>query len=93
MIYVLFCIQREFSPLFVCEALFDSIAKVEQEHEASYLALLEHVKSGTVFTSEEATTQWECRYCGYIHTGKSAPKACPECHKPHGFFQRKQENY
>ncbi len=74
-------------------ALFDGIAKVEQGHEARYLALLERVKSGTVFTSEEATTQWQCRYCGYIHTGKSAPKACPVCLKPQGFFQRRQENY
>ncbi|MDE7120087.1 MAG: rubrerythrin family protein [Muribaculaceae bacterium] len=74
-------------------ALFDGVAKVEQTHEARYLALLERVKTGTVFTSDDADTQWQCRYCGYVHTGKSAPRTCPVCMKPQAYFQRRENNY
>lgn len=73
--------------------LFDGVARVEQHHEARYRVLLERVNTGTVFTSDSDETEWQCRYCGYIHKGKSAPKACPVCQKPQGFFQRKEENY
>lgn len=73
--------------------LFDGVARVEQHHEARYRVLLERVNTGTVFTSDSDETEWQCRYCGYIHKGKSAPKACPVCQKPQGFFQRKEDNY
>ncbi|MDY3858382.1 MAG: rubrerythrin [Muribaculaceae bacterium] len=73
-------------------ALFDGVAKVEQSHEARYNKLLERVKSGTVFSSDEAI-DWQCRYCGYIINAKSAPKTCPVCLHPQAFFQRRQENF
>lgn len=73
--------------------LFDGVARVEQHHEARYRVLLERVNTGTVFTSDSDDTEWQCRYCGYIHKGKSAPKACPVCQKLQGFFQRKEDNY
>lgn len=71
---------------------FRMVAKAEQGHEARYLALLKHLEEGMTFSNPEET-YWICRYCGYIHKGKSAPKQCPTCGKPQAFFERKPENY
>lgn len=73
--------------------LFENVAVVEQGHEARYLKLLARMKAGEVFSDPDANTQWQCRYCGYIATGKNAPKTCPVCRKPQAYFQRRQENY
>ncbi|MCM1349485.1 MAG: rubrerythrin family protein [Firmicutes bacterium] len=73
-------------------AHFRLVAKVEQGHEERYLRLLEKVQAGTVFKSEDEEL-WQCRYCGYIHSGKSAPGKCPVCGKEQGYFERKAENY
>lgn len=73
--------------------LFANVAIVEQAHEARYLKLLARLEAGQTFSDPDATTQWQCRYCGYIHVGKDAPKACPICRKPQGYFQRRVENY
>lgn len=71
---------------------FKLVAAVEQGHEQRYLKLLERVQSGTVFSDSEEE-EWQCRYCGYIHRGKSAPKKCPVCGKEQGYFERKKNNY
>ncbi len=73
-------------------SLFKLVASVEQSHEERYLKLLERVKSGTVFSDAEEE-EWQCRYCGYIHRGKSAPSKCPVCDKEQGYFERKKKNY
>lgn len=74
-------------------ALFNGVAKVEQMHEERYLKLLDRVESGTVFTSSDGDTVWYCRYCGYVHKGKEAPKRCPVCGKEQAYFERKPDNY
>lgn len=71
--------------------LFKNVAKVEVEHEQRYIKLLERIETGTEF-SEEEPVQWQCRYCGYVMTGKSAPKKCPVCGKDQGWFERKKNN-
>lgn len=73
--------------------LFENVVVVEQGHEARYLKLLARMEAGEVFSDPDANTQWQCRYCGYIATGKNAPKTCPVCRKPQAYFQRRQENY
>ncbi len=73
-------------------ANFKLVASVEQGHEERYLKLLERVASDTVFADSEEE-EWQCRYCGYIHRGKSAPKVCPVCGKEQGYFERKKNNY
>lgn len=72
--------------------LFENVAIVEQGHEARYLKLLARVESGEVFSDPEEV-EWQCRYCGYVHKGKNAPKACPVCRKPQAYFERRQDNY
>jgi rubrerythrin len=71
---------------------FRMIAKVEEEHEIRYRKLLANLTDGSVFKKEEAIA-WQCRNCGYVHTGKTAPQKCPACEHPQAFFEPKKENY
>ena len=71
---------------------FRMIAKVEAEHEARYRKLLANITDGTAFQKEEPI-QWQCRNCGYVHEGKTAPQKCPACEHPQAYFEPKKENY
>jgi nitrite reductase (NADH) large subunit len=73
-------------------AAFEMIAKVEKAHEERYLALLERVKTETVFKRSQ-TTKWKCNNCGYIHEGDEAPQTCPACLHPQAHFEVRAENY
>ena len=72
--------------------LFEGVAKIEKEHEARYLKLLENVKGGLVF-SREGDTIWQCSNCGHVVIGKKAPEVCPICAHPQAYFEIKAENY
>ena len=72
--------------------LFDGVAKIEKEHEARYLKLLDNVENELVF-SKDGDKIWKCRNCGHICIGKEAPKVCPVCEHPQSFFEIKAENY
>lgn len=72
-------------------ALWRNIAKVEAEHEARFVKMLERVSSGTEFSSEEPI-EWQCRYCGFVYEGKNAPKKCPVCGLDQAWFERKMNN-
>lgn len=71
---------------------FRNVAKVEAEHEKRYRKLLENVENGTVFSDSEEI-EWQCRNCGYVYHGKTAPEACPACAHPRAYFERKKNNY
>lgn len=73
-------------------ALFERVASVEKSHEDRYRRLIGNMENGLVF-SREGDTVWQCRNCGHIHIGKSAPQVCPVCKKPQGYFEIKAENY
>ena len=73
-------------------AAWKKIAAVEAEHEKRYRKLQERVEKGEVFKREEETT-WQCRNCGYVHTGKEAPGACPACAHPQAYFEEEKKNY
>ena len=72
--------------------LFDGVAKIEKEHEARYLKLLENVENGLVF-SKDGEKIWKCTNRGHIVTGKVAPEVCPVCSHPKAYFEIKAENY
>ena len=72
--------------------LFESVGKIEKEHEERYLKLLANVKDGLVF-SKDGDRIWKCRNCGHICVGKKAPAMCPVCEHPQSFFEIKAENY
>jgi len=73
-------------------AVFIEIAEVEEEHEKRYRKLLANVEAGTVFEREEPV-KWRCRNCGYVHTGKKAPKTCPACAHAQAYYELFCENY
>lgn len=72
--------------------LFEGVAKIEKEHEARYLKLVENIENGLVF-SRDGDTIWQCRNCGHIVIGKNAPETCPVCAHPQSYFEIKAENY
>jgi len=75
--------------------LFKEISEVEEKHEERYNILADKLESGKMFESpayvkasadKEKEMEWKCLNCGYIHKGKSAPKICPLCQKPQGWY-------
>ena len=72
--------------------LFEEVGKIEKEHEARYLKLLENVKEQKVFKKAEKVV-WQCANCGHLHFGEAALEVCPVCEHPKAFFQVKAENY
>lgn len=73
-------------------AMYRNIAIAEKAHKERYLALLKNIENDTVFKKEVETT-WQCRNCGFVHTGTAAPKACPACLHPQSYFEVKSNNY
>jgi len=73
-------------------AAFKMIGKVEVQHEIRYRKLLANILNGSVFKKAEEV-EWQCRNCGYVHTGADAPDTCPACLHPQAFFELKKTNY
>lgn len=73
-------------------AMYRSIARAEKGHEERYLTLLKNIQNGTVFAKDEEVL-WQCRNCGYIHSGKQAPELCPACLHPQAHFEIMKDNY
>ncbi len=71
---------------------FHEVAEVEEEHERRFQRLLNNLTNGTVFKKEEEV-EWQCRNCGYVHTGLEAPEVCPCCDHPQAHFQLYPKNY
>ena len=66
--------------------VFEFVGQVEKMHENRYLALLKNIKEGRVF-ARDLDVEWQCRNCGFVYSGKSAPEACPACAHPKAYFQ------
>jgi rubrerythrin len=73
-------------------AVFRNVATVEEQHEIRYRKLLAHVEAGDVFSRDEEIF-WQCRNCGYVHKGKTAPESCPACAHPQAYFEPMKQNY
>ncbi|MBE0603301.1 MAG: rubrerythrin family protein, partial [Deltaproteobacteria bacterium] len=73
-------------------ALFRQVALAEVNHEKRYLRLLEQIKGGTLY-KRSAPIQWKCTKCGRIHEGTEAPKVCPTCTHPQGWFMPIEANF
>ncbi|MBR2968052.1 MAG: rubrerythrin family protein [Clostridia bacterium] len=73
-------------------AKFRMVAAIEKRHEERYRALLKNVETAEVF-KKSSVKIWECRNCGHIVVGESAPLACPTCAHPQSYFEIMEENY
>lgn len=73
-------------------ARFRLVAAIEKHHEERYRALLKNIETASVFEKSEVKV-WECRNCGHIVVGTSAPQTCPACNHPQSYFEINVENY
>ncbi len=73
-------------------AKFRMVGEIEKHHEERYKALLEKVKGGVVYISDDVAV-WKCRNCGHIVIGKAAPEICPVCKHPKAYFELSVVNY
>ena len=71
---------------------FRLVGAVEKHHEERYRALLRTVEMDEVFAKSEVKV-WECRNCGHIVVGMTAPDICPVCSHPQSYFEIQAENY
>ncbi len=71
---------------------FESVAKIEKDHEERFLALLNNVEQGEVFAKKEKVV-WICLNCGHVYEGEKAPAKCPVCDHPQAYFQMRVINY
>ncbi len=67
-------------------AAFSHILEVEKHHEQRYLDLYSNLKDNLLYKRNEKE-YWKCRNCGFIYEGLEAPKVCPACKHPQGFFE------
>ena len=73
-------------------ARFRLVAAIEKSHEERYRALLHNIETKAVF-EKAGIVMWECRNCGHLVTGTTAPEVCPTCNHPQAFFEVHKENY
>lgn len=71
---------------------FEGVAAIEKHHEERYRRLLKNVEDKVVF-SKNGDAIWQCRNCGHIVVGPSAPEVCPVCLHPQAYFQIEPQNY
>jgi rubrerythrin len=72
--------------------LFESVGKIEKEHEERYLKLLKNIEGNEVFAKKEKSV-WICRNCGYIVDNTNAPQKCPVCVHPQAYFELRIVNF
>ena len=68
-------------------ASFERIAAIEQSHGNRFARYMDLLQSGGLYVSGPEQS-WLCLNCGHIHQGAEAPKTCPVCNHPQGFFIR-----
>lgn len=72
--------------------LFESVARIEKEHEARYQKLLKNLEDSSVFVKSEKV-DWVCSNCGHRSHGEKAPLKCSVCQHPQAYFEMVAHNY
>lgn len=62
-------------------AKFRLVAAIEKRHEERYRALLHNVETTQIFEKSQVKV-WECRNCGHIVVGTTAPRCVPPACTP-----------
>lgn len=68
--------------------LFKGVASIEHYHEERFRQLIDRLDRDEFF-HRTGIVVWECRNCGHISFGNTAPELCPVCQHPQGYFQVK----
>ncbi len=66
---------------------FENIALIERTHAKRFATFADWIKSQSLFVAT-TPTDWVCLNCGHAHHAESAPKQCPVCSHPQGYFIR-----
>lgn len=69
----------------VISKIFSNIAAIEKTHADRFNSYIKDLEEGTLF-KKDLEVQWFCTNCGFIYEGKEAPKNCPVCDHPQGYF-------
>lgn len=72
--------------------LFESVAKIEKDHNERYQKLKENIENGTVFEKKEKVF-WICLNCGHILEDVKAVELCPVCAHPKSYFAMRKIDY
>jgi rubrerythrin len=72
--------------------IFKAIAVAEKQHEKRYLVLAANIANNAVFKKDQSVV-WQCRNCGYLHEGDTAPEECPACAHAQAHFELLGENW
>lgn len=76
--------QEEFKQVSV---KFNEISKIEKIHGERFGKLADLLEQGKLFVSD-VEEEWMCLNCGYVYKSSEAPKSCPVCNHPQGYFIR-----
>jgi len=76
---------------------FKELAEAEEHHRERFQKLLNNllacdVLKNNVFKKDQPV-RWKCRNCGYVTEGKEAPRICPLCGYPRGYYEVLSEKY
>lgn len=66
---------------------FHMIAEIEKLHGDRFGAFAKLLEENQLFVSK-IETKWMCLKCGFVLEAKEAPKKCPVCDHPQGYFIR-----
>ena len=69
----------------VISKIFSNIATIEKIHADRFNKYAKELEEGSSFKRDQ-NIQWFCTNCGFIYEGKEAPKNCPVCEHPQGYF-------
>ena len=69
----------------VISKIFSDIASIEKIHADRFNKYAKELEEGSSFKKDQ-DVQWFCTNCGFIYEGKEAPKSCPVCEHPQGYF-------
>jgi len=72
--------------------LFESVGKIEKEHEERYNTLLKNCQDKKVF-EKDGVVVWQCANCGHLYIGEKAPEVCPVCDHPQAYFFELKEQF
>ncbi|MBP5204096.1 rubrerythrin family protein [bacterium] len=68
------------------------IAVAENHHYERFAKLLKVLEDGSIFRKDKQVV-WVCAECGYVYIGEEAPKVCPCCGHPQGYYYLMNEEY
>jgi len=68
-------------------AKFNAIAQIEKTHAKRFKMFADLMEQNKLFISD-VEEEWVCLNCGYVVKSTEAPKVCPVCSHPQGYFIR-----